>query len=135
MTSITVAAAGAAGGGGGRPPGLGGLIVATVSVTPLSTLYVYVGSAGTHSGGYNGGGDASSWNGAFGGGGGGASDVRTIEDSQAGSLDSRLVIAGGGGGTALLRLSLRCDSVDAFSYFFHLLWAMLCAIINVSTLR
>ena len=114
VTAITVTAAGGGGGSGGSvfgvgyPAGLGGLIVATVPVTPLSTLFVNVGGAGnyglgTNSGGYNGGGNASVWYNSWyynvGGGGGGASDVRTVEDSVAGSLDSRIVIAGGGGGT------------------------------------
>ena len=108
MTSITVTAAGAQGGQSGTlttvssyTPGQGGLIVSAVSVTPLATLYVYVGGAGmsgqnTNKGGFNGGGDASyySYSGSWGGGGGGASDVRTV----LGSLPSRLVVAGGGGG-------------------------------------
>ena len=108
VTSITVTAAGAQGGQSGTgtsassyAPGQGGLIVSTVSVTPLSTLYVYVGGAGrsgqnTNKGGFNGGGDASydSFMQSWGGGGGGASDVRTV----LGSLPSRVVVAGGGGG-------------------------------------
>ena len=109
VSSVTVTAAGGSGGwsgdyGGSRSsPGFGGLIVAMVSVAPLSTLYVYVGGAGNYGlgmnyGGYNGGGNASVWYNSWyyqiGGGGGGASDVRTVK----GSLNSRLVVAGGGGG-------------------------------------
>ena len=104
VASLSITAVGAQGGQcGGRSVtyygGLGGLIVATVSVTPLSTLYVYVGGAGPTgpyaSGGYNGGGGGSLYSsGSYGGGGGGASDVRTVQ----GSTSSWLVVAGGGGG-------------------------------------
>ena len=108
VTSITVTAAGAQGGQSGTgtsassyAPGQGGLIVSTVSVTPLTTLYVYVGGAGrsglnTNKGGFNGGGNASFYSAfsSWGGGGGGASDIRTA----LGSLPSRVVVAGGGGG-------------------------------------
>ena len=112
VASLTVTAAGAQGGYGGlgstvsgSVPGYGGLIVATVSINPLSTLYVYVGGAGnsgmsTNTGGFNGGGSAScAGNSQWGGGGGGASDVRT----GLGLLSSRLVVAGGGGGMYLHR--------------------------------
>ena len=115
VTTVTVTAAGAQGGQAGKganfssySPGLGGLIVAQVSVTPLSTLYVYVGGAGKNRqglninrGGFNEGGNASFDAGdnppSWGGGGGGSSDVRTV----AGSLSTRLVVAGGGGGKFL----------------------------------
>ena len=67
-----------------RPGGQGGIVRATVPVTPGKTLYVYVGGAGSIAtgtnnkidpGGFNGGG-ASPVN-AFGSAGGGATDIRT----------------------------------------------------------
>ena len=110
VASITVTAAGAKGGQTGQGtttktllPGLGGLLIATVSVAPSATLYVNVGGAGqsglyTNQGGFNGGGSGSYYTGAnpytWGGGGGGGSDVRTTQAD----LSSRLVVAGGGGG-------------------------------------
>ena len=113
VTLITVTAAGAQGGQSGiatnissHVPGYGGEIMSTVSVTPLTTLYVYVGGAGrsglnTNKGGFNGGGNSSFYTtNSWGGGGGGASDVRTV----LGSLDSRLVVAGGGGGELKLHV-------------------------------
>ena len=111
VATVTVTAAGAQGGQAGSGTtirtsgaGLGGRIVATVAVTPQTSLFVYVGGAGksgpmyTNKGGFNGGGNASYYTGAspyyWGGGGGGASDVR----SDLISLPSRVVVAGGGGG-------------------------------------
>ena len=100
VASLTVNAYGAQGGSGNCPTpgavtgGKGGLVQATITVTPGETLTVYVGGEGpdavcsTHptAGAFNGGGSSD----ADGGGGGGASDVR-----RAGT---KLVIAGGGGG-------------------------------------
>lgn len=108
VTSVSVAAVGAAGAEAvslveyRTPGGLGGTASTDLSVTPGQQLYVEVGGAPSGSGcypniacvgGFNGGGSSH-----FGGGGGGASDVRTIPRSDAGSLDSRLVVAAGGGG-------------------------------------
>jgi hypothetical protein len=75
--------------------GQGGLVGADVSVTAGATLYVEVGGNGSMSGpGFNGGGPGgSSLNG-----GAGASDVRGVSMFAAGSLQSRLIVAGGGGG-------------------------------------
>jgi hypothetical protein len=102
VTTITVEAYGAQGGtntlnrvvDGGR----GAYIKATISVTPSSTLDVYVGGKGGDqvgsvggAGGYNGGGAA---RGPRSGGGGGGTDVRP----SGGALSQRLVVAGGGGG-------------------------------------
>ncbi|MCW5853849.1 MAG: hypothetical protein KIT87_27525, partial [Anaerolineae bacterium] len=104
VTSVTITALGAQGGASfSIPGGLGGETVATISVTPGQTLYVYVGGiggtgsfAGGGTGGFNGGASGGSTiaGGPGGGGGGGASDVR-----QGGNtLANRVVVAGGGGG-------------------------------------
>ena len=103
VASIQIEAVGAEGGDSAPIPssptafgagGNGGKVLATVSVTPLSTLTVRVGGPGqngaigsTAAGGFNGGGGST---GDRGGGGGGASDV------YAGATP--LAIAGGGGG-------------------------------------
>ncbi|MBV8066636.1 MAG: hypothetical protein JO113_01565, partial [Candidatus Eremiobacteraeota bacterium] len=91
VAHVTIDALGAAGGGGGAstaPGGNGGLVKATIAVTPGETLGVFVGGA---NGGFNGGGPGSP-SGTEGG--GGASDVRQGGDT----LTNRVVIAGGGGG-------------------------------------
>ena len=80
VTSITVDAYGAQGGSGVFPGGFGGYIETTVSVTPNSVLYIYVGGAGQKLGGYNGGGNGAYTDEGSGGGGGGATDIRTILD-------------------------------------------------------
>ena len=86
-------AAGARGGQGGRTQG----IMNMAEVPGGSTLYVYVGGAGsqgvTAAGGYNGGGRAGGNRGNEGSGGGG-SDIRFGGNT----LDDRIVVAGGGGG-------------------------------------
>src|SRR4051812_22124361 len=109
VTLVSAAAAGAAGGGGcgGAAGGRGARVAADFAVSPGSVLFVEVGAVGTSgalpgnfcntnaAGAFNGGG----LNGPVsGGGGGGASDVRTIPRAEAGSLGSRLLVAGGGGG-------------------------------------
>eukprot|EP01042_Synura_sphagnicola_P036813 gene36813-biopygen28438 len=93
VTFITVTAYGAQGASTSYSSGgLGGYIVSTVSVTPNTYLYIYVGGAGSgSSGGYNGGGNGGN---TYAGGGGGATDVRT----GYANLYSRIVVAGGGGG-------------------------------------
>jgi Glycine rich protein len=111
VTSITVDASGASGGANwstGVSPGKGGRVQATVTTTPGTSLYMYVGGTGTQArltgnsttGGWNGGGLGGSGNGNdpncyCGTGGGGATDIRTT----AGSLSSRILVAGGGGGS------------------------------------
>jgi hypothetical protein len=87
--------------GGNRPGysagGNGGYATGTLSVTPGSTLYVYVGQypgAGTTAG-WNGGGQGDCGGHSEGGGGGGASDVRV---GGTGWNDRVIVAAGGGGG-------------------------------------
>src|ERR1700710_290554 len=76
-------------------PGGGGRATATIAVTPLENLQIYVGGKGlaevAGSAAFNGGGVTAS---PYSAGGGGASDVR-----RAGSgLTNRILVAGGGGG-------------------------------------
>lgn len=74
--------------------GYGGKVEAIVSVTPGSTLNIFVGGAGgPTTGGYNGGG-VPGVNATYGGG-GGATDIRV--DGIA--LTDRIIVAGGGGGS------------------------------------
>ena len=104
VIAVTVTASGASGSSTfarSGPSALGGLVMATIPVTPGETLAVFVGGAGTPEGsGYNGGGangNSGTCSGSgCGGGGGGASDVRQGGDS----LKNRVVVAGGGGGEA-----------------------------------
>jgi len=102
VTVIQVDDYGARGGTGGcgypsATGGWGGYMSASIAVTPGQVLYIYVGcsgsdySSGSPNGGYNGGGNGE-WCGL---GGGGATDIRT--DSN--ELATRLVVAGGGGGS------------------------------------
>jgi hypothetical protein len=109
VTNVHVTAIGGAGaastfmGGptGGGLGGHGGLVSAGLPVTPGQSLFVEVGGSGSAAaGGFNGGGDAS----YDGGGGGGASDVRACSiaaescPGDGDTLDSRLLVAAGGGG-------------------------------------
>jgi hypothetical protein len=130
--SLHLVALGAEGGTGsdsatgsihGGVGGLGARVEADLAVAPGQTLFVEVGGVGTPGseltrlgeGGFNGGG--SSNNGALaagqftsfpGGGGGGATDIRTCSRHAASctggksSLESRLLVAGGGGGGGAL---------------------------------
>jgi hypothetical protein len=110
ITQITVGADGASG-PSGQPTnyckftgGNGGIIKATIPVTPGERLAIYVGGEGggdgsdctpNDVGGFNGGGyGGNGVSGGSGSGGGGASDVR--EGGNA--LTDRVVVAGGGGG-------------------------------------
>ena len=83
------------GGEGGRSGGKGGEVSGSFSAIP-STLFIYVGGAGSvgnaAAGGFNGGGAAGSGH-ADAGSGGGATDLRI-----ANTLADRVVVAGGGGG-------------------------------------
>jgi hypothetical protein len=86
--------------GGGYPGGVAHDVSGDLVVTPGSTIYVEVGGAGIGpTPGFNGGG-ARGIDGNLGtaAAGGGASDIRTISRSMSGTLDSRLIVAGGGGG-------------------------------------
>jgi hypothetical protein len=112
VTQITVVARGASGPYGAVSgscivtSGLGGLVKATIPVTPGETLAVFVGGEGALGaacygeygrgrGGFNGGGNGgrSSYS-DNGDGGGGASDVR----QNGSALSNRILVAGGGGG-------------------------------------
>jgi hypothetical protein len=106
VTALHVVAIGAAGrsGSAGGSGGAGAAVAGTLAVTPGQTLYVEVGGVGECNGSGLGGSGTS-----FGGGaGGGASDVRTLSVADGGgslcntqstpSLNSRLIVAGGGGG-------------------------------------
>lgn len=85
--------------------GFGGYSIGTLTLTQLTTCYIYVGGQGGMSsstgnvkveGGFNGGGFASHEStGEPGNGGGGATDVRIAQDS----LYARIIVAGGGGGS------------------------------------
>lgn len=120
VTSLHVVAIGGKGGNGEAPGlngagGYGAMVTTDLQVPQgVHTLYVDVGGNGgsaagsliAGAGGVNGGGAGGSSNGDFttggGGGGGGASDIRTCSVSTAPTtcvtLDSRLVVAAGGGG-------------------------------------
>ncbi len=92
VTSVVIKTWGAQGGANWvNNTNFGGYAEGTVAVTPGQTLYVYVGGQPTTTaGGFNGGGAGD----GAGKGGGGGTDVRTISND----LNSRLVVAGGGGG-------------------------------------
>ncbi len=114
VTSIGVDVAGAQGGNFSSPAaagGLGGRAQGTVAVTPGQVIFIYVGqqaassSCGSGSvGGGNSGGGADGGNanptGCGGSGGGGSSDIRTVSGSTTASLNSRLLVGAGGGGSA-----------------------------------
>lgn len=97
---------GASGGGntssGGSRGGNGGGVVGDIYLTKDTVLYIVVGGKGkigtqSNSGGYNGGGDGV----GTGYGGGGATDIRlssTKITSPDQGLDTRIIVAGGGGG-------------------------------------
>jgi hypothetical protein len=91
VSSVRVEAIGAAGEGGfgGTIGGSGADVVGQLPVSAGEVLYVEV--AGSSFGGAGLGGEG-------GGSGGNASDLRTIPFGTAGSLESRLLVAGGGGG-------------------------------------
>lgn len=109
VTSIQVVVSGAQGDSpaGGGVGGLGGMVEATIAVTPGESLQIMVGGSGS-SGGYNGGARGA-------GNGGGASDVRRPAFSTSSScafdltcgLGERIVVAGGGGGGASLSLGVQ----------------------------
>jgi Glycine rich protein len=104
VSSLHVVLTAGSGGAGRAAAGRGGVLEADVPVSEGSQLFVEVGGNGSTitaccddptPGGFNGGGPSHP---ISGGSGGGASDIRTITSTAAGSLDSRLLVAGGGGG-------------------------------------
>lgn len=84
VTSINVVATGAGGGGGwsSRTGGHGGVVTATLAVTPGQTLNLFVGAGGSGGGTFNGGGGGSSTN------------------INAGTANQFIAGGGGGGGGA-----------------------------------
>jgi hypothetical protein len=94
VSSVSVEAIGAAGetgfGFGLTPGGAGADVVGQLPVTAGEVLYVEVAGDGFNGGGLGGEFEA--------GHGGDASDVRTVPMASAGTLGSRLLVAGGGGG-------------------------------------
>ncbi len=86
VTSLTVTASGAQGRDDAQMGGRGGLVTATIAVTPGEVLTINVGGSGA-TGGFNGGGAGNSP-------GGGASDVRRGGTA----LQHRVIVAAGGGG-------------------------------------
>jgi hypothetical protein len=101
VSSVRVNAIGAAGepglfspGGVDGSGGAGADVVGQLSVSAGEVLYVEVAAPDFNGGGYGGFG----FEGGVGGSGGGASDVRTISQTEPESLESRLLVAGGGGG-------------------------------------
>tara|TARA_Y100000591_G_scaffold60243_1_gene48734 strand:- start:615 stop:1445 length:831 start_codon:yes stop_codon:yes gene_type:complete len=130
VTSITIEMWGAQGGSGGyysnssycSTGGKGGYSTGNLSVTPGSSVYVYVGGQGEgfatcntkmqslpqNSGGWNGGGN--SFGGTYPGtGGGGASDIRYGGTS----ISDRMIVAGGGGGGGNSQNSTRLSNGGA----------------------
>jgi len=107
VTSLHVVLVGGKGGDldGDASGGLGARVEADLAVVPGTTLYVEVGGNGggegsSPVGGFNGGGNGGSCTLALSvaAGGGGASDIRTAPRALAGTLASRLIVAGAGGG-------------------------------------
>ena len=107
VTAVHVEATGAAGAPGSSTGGKGATVSGAVDVTGVSTLYVEVGGVGA----CNGAAPADPQAGA----GGGAADVRTVSVTDGGgsfcgtpfnqsvaSLNSRLIVAGAGGGGGVL---------------------------------
>jgi hypothetical protein len=99
---LQVHLAGGHGGNGGGNGGAAAEVLGGLEVQPGETLYVEVGGNGETAGeggagGFNGGGNGG---GAGAGGGGGASDIRLVPRLGFLSLESRLIVAAGGGGGA-----------------------------------
>jgi hypothetical protein len=113
VSSLQVVAVGASGGGqNGFLGGAAGTASGSVAVAVGATLYVEVGAPGSNyaqTGGFNGGGSSVGYGDASGG--GGASDVRTISSTASGSLGSRVLVAGGGGGAGYFGFEPNNDQV------------------------
>lgn len=112
VTTTIVTVAGAAGGAGadsGPAGGQGGIVSAALTVLGGYTFDVEVGGQGGNgststpysgTGGYNGGAIGSPDGSCGGGGGGGASDIRYGGSTLPYALADRILVAGGGGGSA-----------------------------------
>jgi hypothetical protein len=97
VTQVSIVAVGGAGDNLGWAYVPAAQVSGALTVSPEAVLYVEVGGDGA-SGGFNGGGAGGSGSCCNGSTGGGASDVRTVSSADSGSLASRLLVAGGGGG-------------------------------------
>ena len=107
-TNYKIECWGASGGGASiaKCVGCGGYVAGKISLTKNQVLYVYTGQQGNkfnnYSSGYmfNGGGYANKIGECCGACGGGATDIRTTNGNwdNSTSLDTRIIIAGGGGG-------------------------------------
>ena len=98
---VAVGGQGGAAAEGTEPGGIGAQVTGKLAVTPRETLYVEVAGNGEPGlGGFNGGG-ARGERFTQPGGGGGASDVRTAALAAGLEPDTRLLVAGGGGGAGL----------------------------------
>jgi hypothetical protein len=100
VAGMTTRAVGGRGGAGGsKAGGLAAEVQGVVPTEPGQAVWVLVGgNANGTEGGYNGGAGLPFNGYALGGGGGGATDIRRIYPGDSGSLESRLIVAGGGGG-------------------------------------
>lgn len=79
--------------------GLAAVVDGHLAVQPHEVLFVVVGgNADKNEGGFNGGSGRPFTGAPLGGGGGGASDIRTVAPFEPNSLESRVLVAGGGGG-------------------------------------
>lgn len=121
VNTIHVALVGGMGGGNATGSGVGGhgaTVTGDLSVTPGDTIYVEVGGNGVSGSAndlcqtptFNGGANCGSRSAGHGGGG---TDVRSVAAGQAGSLASRLMVAGGGGGAGGGASSPPADGGDA----------------------
>jgi hypothetical protein len=95
VAAVNVVASGAPGGGGTVVTGGRGAVVSAEVPIPQgqTVLYVEVGGTGT---GFNGGGLPN---------GGDASDIRLLPRTAAGSINSRVIVAAGGGGDGNMRVA------------------------------
>ena len=96
------------GSGGGQDPGFGAFVSGVTEIKKTTKMYIYVGQKGLpgNSASYNGGGSGSyvvNPDADGGSGGGGSTDVRLINGNWDNftSLKSRIIVAGGGGGSQL----------------------------------
>lgn len=105
VTTIHVVLVGGRGGSNAGSAGAADIVSGDLDVTAGNVLFLEVAGNGANAtsttgaaGGFNGGAPGGAGTVAGGAGGGGASDIRTIARAITGTLDSRLVVAAGGGG-------------------------------------